>query len=217
MVGIYKITSPSGRIYIGQTVNIYSRIHNYEKLESKVKGQTRLYNSLLKYGFDNHKFEFIEECNEKDLNYWERYYQDKYNVIGKNGLNCRLTKCDDRSGRLSEETKLKISNSLTGKTMSEENKQKLIIRNTGCIFSIERKNKIREKAIGRKPSEETKAKMKLNSGFAKKVLKISTGEIFSSVYEAADLNSISRHTMRNWVLGLRNKGKADYKYVDENE
>ena len=57
MVGIYKITNPSGKIYIGQSVNIDNRISSYKNL--KCKNQTKLYRSLLKYTFENHIFEIL--------------------------------------------------------------------------------------------------------------------------------------------------------------
>jgi len=71
MIGIYKITSPSGKIYIGQTMDVGKRKKSYEKL--KCKGQPKLYNSLVKYGFSEHIFEIIEECEVADLNTRERH------------------------------------------------------------------------------------------------------------------------------------------------
>jgi group I intron endonuclease len=88
MIGIYKITSPTGRIYIGQAVSIEKRKKSYEK--SKCKGQTRLYASLVKYGFCEHLFEVIEECSIEELNTRERHWQDFYDVLGLKGLNCKL-------------------------------------------------------------------------------------------------------------------------------
>ena len=90
MIGIYKITSPSGKIYIGQSIDIKKRWKRYANL-SGVEGQRRLYRSLKKYGFDNHNFEILIECDFEQLNELERYYQDIYNVLGENGLNCVLT------------------------------------------------------------------------------------------------------------------------------
>jgi hypothetical protein len=52
----------------------------------------------LKYGIENHVFEIIELCEEKELNKRERFFQEKFNVLEK-GLNCKLTKTKDRSGR----------------------------------------------------------------------------------------------------------------------
>jgi group I intron endonuclease len=62
MIGIYKITSPSGKIYIGQSTNIENRFNSYRILDCKK--QIKLYNSLKKYGWDNHIKEIVEECTE---------------------------------------------------------------------------------------------------------------------------------------------------------
>ena len=51
MIGIYKITSPSGKIYIGQSKDIEKRFKAYKNL--KCKGQPYIYRSLLKYGSGN--------------------------------------------------------------------------------------------------------------------------------------------------------------------
>lgn len=61
MTGIYKITSQSKKIYIGQSVDIEKRFKRYKNLHCKK--QIRLYNSFLKYGVDKHKFEILCECN----------------------------------------------------------------------------------------------------------------------------------------------------------
>ena len=65
---------------------------------------------FLKYNVKNHIFEKIEDCEENQINNRERYWQDYYDVTGKNGMNCRLQKSVDKSGRLSEITKKKLSN-----------------------------------------------------------------------------------------------------------
>jgi len=103
MIGIYKITSPSGRVYIGQSVNIERRMKEYQNLE-QIKSQSKLHKSLNKYGTSNHIFEVIEECTVEELNEKERYWQDFYNVL-QEGLNCKLTTAEDKSGKLSNDTK----------------------------------------------------------------------------------------------------------------
>lgn len=120
--GIYKITSPSNKIYIGQAVDIDRRKNEHQKLSKK--GLVKLYNSLKKYGFDNHIFEIVELCAENSLNDRERYWQDFYDVTNS-GLNCRLTTTNDKSGKLSEETKRKISEAHKGKIISEETKKRM--------------------------------------------------------------------------------------------
>ena len=46
--GIYKLTSPSGKCYIGQSINLDKRLNMYRLLHCKA--QTHLYRALLKYG-----------------------------------------------------------------------------------------------------------------------------------------------------------------------
>ena len=164
MIGIYKITSPTKKVYIGQSVDIKNRLSKYKKL--KCKAQPAIYNSLLKYGFDKHKFEILCECNIEELNDKERYYQDAFSATGKNGLNCKLTTASYRSGKFSKESKLKMSESQKGKKHSEETKRKMSEAGKGREHSEEHKLKNSEAKKGErnhnfgiKLSEETKLKM----------------------------------------------------------
>jgi hypothetical protein len=103
MIGIYKITSPTNKIYIGQSTNIENRKYYYTSI--KCDKQHKLYNSLVKYGWEQHKFEVIEECSLEQLNEREIYWGQYYDVLSENGLNLRL---GDANGLCSEETKQKI-------------------------------------------------------------------------------------------------------------
>lgn len=110
MVGvIYKITNPKGKIYIGCTIDYKRRLSEYRRLS--MVGQVKLYNSLTKYGFDNHRFEIIEECNDNTLHEREIYWIKYFNCI-KEGLNIRL---GNRTGALTDDTKQKISKALKGR------------------------------------------------------------------------------------------------------
>ena len=160
MIGIYKITSPSGRVYIGQSINIPHRWREYRSLECK--NQTKLYRSFLKYGCENHTFEIIAECEESHLNDLERYYQDLYNVL-KEGLNCFLTKTTDKSGKMCETVKRKIGNAQKGeknhnygKKASEETKAKLSAIRKGRSLSPETIEKLIKVNTGRKRSDVTR-------------------------------------------------------------
>lgn len=119
MIGIYKITSPTNRIYIGQSINLEERIRKYKRYGSK--SQTRLQRSFNKYGTEYHLFEIIEQCDEKDLNERERYWQDYYEVTSNKGLNCRLTKSYEKTGKISETSRIKMLNNLKGKFTGEKN------------------------------------------------------------------------------------------------
>lgn len=146
-IGIYKITSPKGRVYIGQSVRIELRFKCYKRLDCKT--HRRLYSSFIKYGVDSHIFEILHECDVVDLNKLERHYQDIYNVLGKKGLNCRLTKSSDRSGSLSFYTSNKISVSNLGKPKHIGNSEKFRILNKNGVIGM----------LGKKHSEESKLKI----------------------------------------------------------
>lgn len=186
MIGIYKITSPSGKIYIGQTTN-YSKRHNAYK-NHKCKLQPKLFASIEKYGFINHTIEIVKECQVKDLNYYERYYQEYYESV-LNGLNLRYTATTDKSGFMSEETKKKMSDSGKGKVITEEWRKNLSIAGMNRKHTEEEKQKISQSHKGKKKSaehiakiqatlktmqmpkrsEQTKALQSLNNGKSKKV------------------------------------------------
>lgn len=106
--GIYKIISPIGKIYIGQSIDLFRRIKSYFEPNS-AKNQIILERSFDKYGRENHIFSIIEECEINLLNERERYWQEQYK---DKLLNCRLTETNDKSGICSEQTKFNISNAL---------------------------------------------------------------------------------------------------------
>lgn len=143
--GIYKITSPSGKVYIGQSENIKSRWYRYKKLYCKK--QTILYDSFIKHGVENHQFDIIEYCAIDDLNCSERFWQDEFDVISKYGLNGVLTVCGEKRYVASEATRKKISESLKG------DKHPLYGK-TGLLCHT----------FGKKASKETKAKMSASGG-----------------------------------------------------
>lgn len=120
---IYKIVNPKGNVYIGQTVDFKKRINTYRR--GHHKSQARLHNSIKKYGYKNHIIEIIENCKEEELNTRERYWQEYYNVLGENGLNCKLTRTTDKSGRHSKETREKQSRANKGKTIPQEVRDKI--------------------------------------------------------------------------------------------
>jgi len=148
MVGIYKIVSPTGRVYIGQSLDVEKRVKQYQQGHN-CESQTKLYNSLAKYSFSEHIFEVVEECKVEELNIRERYWQDLYNVLGRGGLNCRLQSTKDKSGYLSDETKAAIREAATGRKHSTETKQKISEANVGKKKSQEHIEKIRQAQTGR--------------------------------------------------------------------
>ena len=111
--GIYKITSPSGRVYIGESIDVIKRFKSYKNLKIN-NAQRRLIYSLRKYGYELHIFEVLEKCDILELKCKERYWQDFYNVLCEKGLNCKLTECGELKQVHSDETKAKISSKVKG-------------------------------------------------------------------------------------------------------
>ena len=152
MKGIYKITSPSNKVYIGQSIDIERRFRHYKRMICKE--QIKIHNSLLKYGVDAHIFEVLELCDTEDLNNRERHYQDLYDSVA-NGLNLLYVKSEHFNGGHSEESKKKISDSLKGRKLSEEHKYRIGLNNSRRGMSDETKEKHRLGRLGKKASPET--------------------------------------------------------------
>lgn len=144
--GIYKITSPTERVYIGQGVDIKKRVRTYKTMHCKA--QKRLYTSFQKYGVENHTFEIIEECLREDLDCRERYWQNFYDVLKKQGLNCVLTACGDLRGEISEDKRERLSSSHIGIKSSEKSTNLFIEMITNRVKSEEEKLKISLRMTG---------------------------------------------------------------------
>jgi len=94
----YKITNPVGLCYVGQTVNLKTRMASY-KLYS-CKKQYKIYQSLIKYGWDAHTFEVIEdgnytqeEANEIEIRLILKYKQEGISLNVQDGGSRLLPMC----------------------------------------------------------------------------------------------------------------------------
>ena len=229
MIGIYKITNPKGRIYIGQSVDIEKRFKKYKLLHCEL--QYKIYRSLLKYGVDKHKFEIVQICNKEQLNELEKYYVDLFQTFNSNyGLNLRdggaakgrqsyetKQKMSISKRNISNETRLKMSKSGKGRFVSDETKHKISKGNTGkkrsndaklkmsenkkgCVVSEKTRKIMSEKRIGKKQSEETKNKISLSNG--KIVLDTQNGIYYFSLKEAAFIYGFNRVVLSRRLTGI---------------
>jgi group I intron endonuclease len=219
MIGIYKITSPSKKTYIGQSINIQKRLKDYTNLQCK--GQRAIYSSLLKYGVDKHKFEIVCECEISELNEKERYYQEFYNSFGKNGLNLTLTETKN---------KRKVHSELFRKTVIENNKkrvwtdeskkkiaekQRIIMKGNSYKLGVKHNESFKQArskimmgnkiTLGFKHTEQTKAKMSECSTIKKIVLDKQTGVFYNSINEVAVLYNLKNNTLAMKLKGYGNK------------
>lgn len=195
MIGIYKITNPNGRVYIGQSNNIQRRFYLYQK--KICKKQKLLYRSLLKHGVENHKFEVIEECNLELLNERERYWQEYHNVL-ENGLNLCLVSTKDKKYVHSKESLIKISIAHSGKKLSKEHLLAIRKSKVGCKLSKEHLEKL---LSGKRPL----------SNKCKPIINLNNGVFYETVREAAFSININRNTLKLYLNGKRkNKTKMIY-------
>lgn len=160
--GIYKITSPTNRIYIGQSKDCETRRMYYIKL--KCVGQVKLYHSIKKYGWEKHKFEVIHTCEPNQLDNLEIYYIEKFKTFNsKYGLNLRK---GGTNGKHSKESLIKMSNAKRVENLSDETRRRLSESKKGSKnpfykkeFSKEHRENLSKAGKGRKMSEESKKKL----------------------------------------------------------
>ena len=188
MIGIYKITNTiDGKIYIGQSIDIKHRrcCHEYDLRNQRHKNPhlQRAYNK----NPDAFAFEIECTCKEEDLNNLEVFYIQKYNSTDPR-LGYNLDAGGGGQGRMSEETKKKLSQSKIGNQSMK----------------------------GIKLSDEWKKHLSEAQPHKKKVECIETGEIFDSFADAARKTGLNRTKIVSCCTGKRKKtGGLHFKYADE--
>jgi group I intron endonuclease len=135
---VYKHIFPNGKIYIGITCQSANR--RWRDNGNGYKGQSLMFNAIIRYGWDNVLHEIIFdniskiEAEQAEIDLIEKYKSNKR----KHGYN--ITKGGEYSSgyKLSEKTKAKMSlsrfgknNPNYGKKMSDEQKKKLSLAHMG--------------------------------------------------------------------------------------
>ena len=222
--GIYMFTNKqTNDSYIGQSKNLYNRFRNYYNpayITGLNNKNSRIGRALKKYGYENFSLTILEYCDKGVLTEREQFYFDTlkpvYNILKTAGVYVDVF---THTG----ETKSKISNSLKGvytgeqsywygRSLSEETKKKMSLKRAGennplfgKTHSEETKELRRQKAIGRKHSEETLLKMSSNRGHLVHVYEKGDSEEFKligsfvSMRRAAKFLGISGNTVRLYV------------------
>jgi group I intron endonuclease len=203
---IYMLTSPSGKIYIGQTIrSIEKRFKQHQQTSSTC---VAIYNAIKYHGWENFETDWYE-CPDEDLNFDEELLVREMGTLAPSGYNLKE---GGGNGKLSEETKQKIGEAqlgekshMFGKTLSDETKQKLSEAKKGeksHMFgkpkSDEIKQKIREANLGKTQSEKTiQKRVKSNTG------KIRTEETKQKMKEAklGEKNTRSKKVYRYAING----------------
>jgi group I intron endonuclease len=150
--GIYKfVNKVNGKIYIGESQNLYKRIKSYS-YNIKTRKDQRIYRAMNKYGIDNFNCFIIEIFPIGTLKniliarekFWISFYNSTNKEIGYNLCACGL---DNTGAKRSNEYKAK---------MSEIAKLQKPFKHTE-----ESRRKLRESHLGKKCSDETRKRMSI--------------------------------------------------------
>lgn len=191
--------------YIGQTRDLEQRVKFYRLLHCK--GQTKIYRSLKKYGFDNFIFEEVSNADSKDnLDELEMYYIRTWDCV-KNGYN--IQNGGNGLGKHSEETKKKMSESRKGFRPSQETIEKMRINSTGNKNMLgKRHSDISKKRM----SDAHKGKL-LSDEHKKRISDAHKGRILSDEHKAKLSNRTwSKEARRNMSNSAKNRQKVKCPY-----
>ena len=112
------LKSPSGKLYIGQTIRPIKK--RFEDHQRKSNGCSAISSAIKKYGWENFEKDWYE-CPDEDLNFDEELLVREMGTLSPNGYNLKE---GGGNGKDSEETKRKKREAQLGKKNSEESKQK---------------------------------------------------------------------------------------------
>jgi group I intron endonuclease len=154
--GVYLIKNKlTNKCYVGVSVNIHARWRQHKYWAKNDGVVSKITNAIKKNGIENFDFSVVEECHKDVFEEKERHWIKEYDSV-LNGYN--LTYGGNVRKTVSEETKLKMSNSRLGVPKSESHKQKIAKANS----TQESKEKNSKRNLGKKLSDETKKKMSLS-------------------------------------------------------
>ena len=161
--GVYKITcKPTGKSYIGSTVNIKGRMHRHLRALKNGDNSRYLQRAWNKHVEEAFEFEVLLYCSEEDLLFYEQRAMDVYRTAdSRYGFNISPIAGSQLGMRHSEETKRKIGLSSSQRSFShtEEAKRKISIAKKGVLQSPEHRLNNRLSHIGHQHTKETKKKL----------------------------------------------------------
>lgn len=206
--GIYVIESPTGDIYVGQSINLRKRFNSYRNLECKQ--QPGIYNSLKKHTPEKHEFKIIHplphdvsreviDCYE--ITYIELFKQNGFKVLNISG--------GGHNGKMAEETKQKLSLSKKGKPRDYFKGE------LNPYFGKKHSDEVRKRMSASNKGKKSGAKNGRSRSVSQFDLAGTLIDIHSTLTEAAIKVNISRQGISDCVNG-RNKTAAGFTWKYNN-
>lgn len=224
--GIYKLTSPSNKIYIGQSIWVRKRLHVH-KYNTEKSLKYPIGRAIKKYGFENFKIELLvdfkatesREFNINLLNHMEAFCIKKYKSTNSDfGYN--IGNGGDAKNSMSESTRLKLREAFKGKHHTPESIAKI---KANLNHSQEYKDRLRKEKTGVKLVGSHLQNVLENNKLRRKAvdqydLKGDFIQTFESIIKAAEhvcgrSASISRVCSK--LLGRKNYKKSIWRYKGE--
>lgn len=209
---IYLHTFPNNKYYVG--ITCVKPVQRRWRGGSGYKSQPKMYNAILKYGWENIKHEILffdltlEDANKKEIECIKLYNSilNGYNISigggGSNGIPCK------------EETKIKIGKANKGKKLKEENKNRL------KKYIMEHGAWNKGKKLSKEHLEKITAERRTRCNKKIYALDKDTMQIvkeFSSCTEASIYVGISKSNISRCCKGKRpTSGGYKWRYANEN-
>lgn len=220
------INKKNSKKYIGITSNIDRRYRQHKSGRNRCPVFS---SAIKKYGFDNFDFSILKsDLRKQEAESFEKKFILDFNTLVPNGYN--RTEGGNSSVKHSEETIRLISeknkeyivkngHSFAGKKHSEESKQ--LIR----ISALKRDNYPSGENhwnYGKKANESTVQKLSISNSlgknpFAKKVVDLNTGIVYSCINEAKEVYNISHSFISMVCSGKRKSNKYRFMYLKDYE
>ena len=214
--GIYYIKNIiNNKLYIGQSIDVYSRLSRHKTDLRGGRDSKHLQMAYNKYGEDNFEFKMLMECPREKLDFWEKHYIAKWHTQNINfGYN--LDGGGSMSRLMSEETKQIMSEVHIGHIVSEKTKKKISENhadfsgtnnpNFGTIRSDKSRQKSRESNLKTWSDPELRARhsqIKMGQG-TNKYYSPQLDMIFDGLKQASDYIGLKSSTkISDCVYGRR--------------
>ena len=212
MIGIiYKYTSPSNKMYVGQTIHEHVRYMRHKRIE----GDNKFHRAIKKYGFENFTYEVIFTIDNDDrkrvkekLDFMEHYYIRKYDSMN-NGYNITAGGEGGSGTKHTEEFKKMMSDKMRENNpawnMTDEWKQHIGESQKGKVISDKQKQLTSERMKSNNPMKNpevvakvaaTKKGKHLTEEQKKKISESNKGRILSEDTKSK-LSTASKNRLRD--------------------